>query len=147
MPGGGGPGPPLPNLKQVLGLGLPPLPSPSPSPSLLTAVRFCFSRFLFFSFFSLLFLGGRRGGERGGGGGILWYPLPEARVVNAAPSLMADLQSVAGRAWKDELARDLALLRHEMGPRLRTVMVRATEGWETVRFYVPAKAGGTPLAH
>ena len=44
-----------------------------------------------------------------------------ARLVNAAPSLMALLQSDAGRAWKDNLARDLALLRQEMGPQLAEV--------------------------
>ena len=44
-----------------------------------------------------------------------------ARLVNAAPSLMALLQSVAGRARKDDLARDSALLRQEMGPQLADV--------------------------
>ena len=41
-----------------------------------------------------------------------------ARLVNAAPSLIALLQSDAGRAWKDDLASDLARLRQEMGPLL-----------------------------
>ena len=38
-----------------------------------------------------------------------------ARLVNTALSLVALLQSFAGRAWKDDLARDLALFRQEMG--------------------------------
>ena len=42
-----------------------------------------------------------------------------ARQLNAAPSLMPLLQSVAGRAWKDELSRDLDLLRQEMQPQLK----------------------------
>ena len=42
-----------------------------------------------------------------------------ARLVNAAPSLMALLQSDARRAWKDELSRDLDLLRQEMWPQLK----------------------------
>ena len=44
-----------------------------------------------------------------------------ARLVDAAPSLMALLQSDAGRAWKHDLARDLAFLRQEMGPQLAEV--------------------------
>ena len=42
-----------------------------------------------------------------------------ARLVNAAPSLMALLQSDARRAWKDELSRDLDLLRQEVWPQLK----------------------------
>ena len=41
-----------------------------------------------------------------------------ARLVNASPSLMALLQSDAGRAWKAELFCDIELLRQEQGPQL-----------------------------
>ena len=41
-----------------------------------------------------------------------------ARLVNASPSLMALLQSDAGRAWKAELFCDIELLRQEKGPQL-----------------------------
>ena len=41
-----------------------------------------------------------------------------ARLVNASPSLMALLQSDAGRAWKAELLCDIELLRQEQGPQL-----------------------------
>ena len=41
-----------------------------------------------------------------------------ARLVNASPSLMALLQSDAGRAWKAELSCDIELLRGENGPHL-----------------------------
>ena len=41
-----------------------------------------------------------------------------ARLVNAFPSLMALLQSDAGRAWKADLFCDIELLRQEQGPQL-----------------------------
>ena len=41
-----------------------------------------------------------------------------ARLVNASPSLMAILQSDAGRAWKADLFCDIELLRQEQGPQL-----------------------------
>ena len=41
-----------------------------------------------------------------------------ARLVNASPSLMALLQSDAGRAWKAELFCHIELLRQEQGPQL-----------------------------
>ena len=41
-----------------------------------------------------------------------------ARLVNASPSLMALLQSDAGRAWKAELSCDIELLRREKGLQL-----------------------------
>ena len=41
-----------------------------------------------------------------------------ARLVNASPSLMALLQSDAGRTWKAELFCDIELLSQEKGPRL-----------------------------
>ena len=41
-----------------------------------------------------------------------------ARLVSASPSLMALLQSDAGRAWKAELFCDIELLRQEQGPQL-----------------------------
>ena len=41
-----------------------------------------------------------------------------ARLVNASPSLMALLQSDAGRAWKAELFCDIELQRQEKGPQL-----------------------------
>ena len=41
-----------------------------------------------------------------------------ARLVNASPSLMALLQSDAGRAWKAELFCDIESLRQEKGPQL-----------------------------
>ena len=41
-----------------------------------------------------------------------------ARLVNASPSLMALLQSDAGRAWKAELFCDIELLRQEKVPQL-----------------------------
>ena len=40
------------------------------------------------------------------------------RLVNASPSLMALLQSDAGRDWKAELFCDIELLRREKGPQL-----------------------------
>ena len=78
-----------------------------------------------------------------------------ARLVNAAPSLMALLRSDACRAWKDNLARGLALLRQEMGPQLAEVdglphferfVVPVPEGLETAAVFVPAETGGTPPA-
>ena len=65
---------------------------------------------------------------------------------------MALLQSDAGRAWKDDLACDLALLRREMGPQLAEVEGLpdferlSPEGLETAGVCVPAKIGGTPSA-
>ena len=41
-----------------------------------------------------------------------------ARLVNASPSLMALLQSDAGRAWKAELLCDIELLHQEQGPQV-----------------------------
>ena len=41
-----------------------------------------------------------------------------ARLVNASPSLLALLQSDAGRAWKAELFCDIELQRQEKGPQL-----------------------------
>ena len=48
-----------------------------------------------------------------------------ARLVSASPSLMALLQSDAGRAWKAELFCDIELLRQEQGPQLVEVFPQA----------------------
>ena len=58
-----------------------------------------------------------------------------ARLVNASPSLMALLQSDAGRAWKAELFCDTELLRQEKGPQL--VEVEGLPNFEKLWYEFP----------
>ena len=58
-----------------------------------------------------------------------------ARQANASPSLMALVQSDAGRAWKAELLRDIELLRQEKGPQL--VEVEGLPDFEKLWFEFP----------
>ena len=76
-----------------------------------------------------------------------------ARLVNAAPSLIALLQFDAGRAWKDDLACDVALLRREMGPQLAEVEVlpdferlwlEHPEAWPSAHGALAAGPGSCP---
>ena len=57
-----------------------------------------------------------------------------ARLVNASPSLMALLQSDAGRTWKAELFCDIELLSQEKGPRLVEVNAFPTSRSSGVSF-------------
>ena len=78
-----------------------------------------------------------------------------AEQVNASPSLMALLQSDAGRAWKAELFCDIELLRQEKGPQLVEVeglpdfeklWFVVPEGLEVAGVFVPPEARGTSSA-
>ena len=78
-----------------------------------------------------------------------------ARLVNASPSLMALLQSDAGRAWKAELFCDIELLRQEKGPQLVEVEGLSDfeklwcdfpTGMEATGVFVPTEARGTSSA-
>ena len=58
-----------------------------------------------------------------------------ARLLHASPSLMALLQSEAGRAWKAELFRDIELLRQETG--LQLVELEGLFDFERLWFEFP----------
>ena len=78
-----------------------------------------------------------------------------ARLVNASLSLMALLQSDAGRAWKAELFCDIEVLRREKGPQLVEVeglpdfeklWCEFSKAWKLLVSVVPAEARGTSSA-